>query len=239
MFEIRKKKWRIGAFRIFSLSGTILSLVFYIMNSVEQDLIQDLGEADILQSSDLPNFALKTKTKPKRTINISEAEKKRRGDQLREVVKKRTDDSILRKEEETLRKEEEAIIKLQKIEETKARIEETKAKRAAAKSAAKPAEKKEEPKPDPEPKDEHFLSKGVMPKKAKKQVKVIVEQSSSDSEDYSDSDSSSSEEEVIYVSKSKRQPKQPKEQPKEQPITKPKHEPEVPKVMPTQIFKFI
>lgn len=209
------------------------------MNSVEKDLIQDLGEADILQSSDLPDFALKTKTKPKRTINISDAERKRRADTLRETTQKRSDNALIRKEEEMKKKEEDTKIKLQKIEETKAKIAETKAKRAAA----KPAPKKEEPKPvqvkEPEPKDEHFLSKGVMPKKAKKQVKVIVEQSSSDSEDYSDSDSSSSEEEVIYVSKSKRTPKQPKEQPKEQPITKPKHEPEVPRVMPTQIFKFI
>jgi hypothetical protein len=217
------------------------------MNPIEQDIIKDLVDKDIL-SSDVPlDFALKPRDKPKRTLTLSDAEKKRRGDQLREIGKKRTDESIQRKEIEMTQKEIEMKEKLQKLEEKKKQLAEAKAKRDEAK---KLESGKSKPNQDEEilvngkvsvGKEAHFLASGKVPKKPKKQVKVIVEQSSSDSEDYSESDSSSSsEDEVIYVSKSKsKKPKEPK-QPKEIPITKPKSEPEVmPRPLPTQIFKFV
>jgi hypothetical protein len=97
---------------------------------------------------------------------------------------------------------------------------------------------KEQAKEEPKKKLKDQGERGfAQPKKAKKQVRVIVEQSSSDSDDYaqieSDTNSESSEEPIIYIQKTKKKSKQ-------LPVTKAKEEPKTASIeKPSFLFKFI
>jgi hypothetical protein len=186
--------------------------------NLENTIIQDLADKDILQTIDDSQMLLKPKgknNKPKHTRVISEETKQQRREHLQNLNKKRTEQTLLSKEEDIQKKEADMKAKLDALEVKKKQLEEIKAKHSS--SQKKP---KEEPKP--------------VEKRSKKQVKIVVEQSSSDSEDYGSS--SSSEEEVVYIAKTKKQPKKLSD---EKPITKPKEETSKSIQAPSCVFKFV
>ena len=190
--------------------------------TLEQEIIEDLGDEDILRTVNDTEMLLKPKAKqakPKHTKVLSPQEIERRTAILLTAVKKRSDETKLRKEQELDSKAEQMKKKLLEIEEKKNQIQ--KIKESKAKPVTKEQEVKEESK--------------AKPKSSKKKIKVVIEQSSSDSDDYASSASSSSEE-VVYVSKKK----QPKKQADAKPITKPKEEPSKPQQAPPScVFKFV
>ena len=195
-------------------------------DNLENTIIQELGDKDILQTIDETDMLLKPKVKNekvKHTRVSSEETKQKRRENMKIVNKGRTDKMLLGKEEELQKKEADAKAKLDALEAKKKQLEEIKAKHLAS-------QKKPNEEPKPEPKEEPK----PVEKRGKKQVKIVVEQSSSDSEDYGSS--SSSEEEVVYIAKTK---KQTKKQPDEKPITKPKEETIKSIQAPSCVFKFV
>lgn len=190
--------------------------------TLEQEIIEDLGDEDILRTVNDTDMLLKPKgkqAKPKHTKVLSPQEIERRTAILLSAVKKRSDETKLRKEKELDSKAEQMKKKLLEIEEKKNQIQ--KIKESKAKPVTEQPESKKESK--------------AQPKSSKKKVKVVIEQSSSDSDDYASSASSSSEE-VVYVSKKK----QSKKQADAKPITKPKEEPSKPQQShPSCVFKFV